>query len=846
MKKLIIVIFLVHTFDSFCQNFDGPNRIIPSTLLPNNVIELDFDNDDDLDVLFYSRFENSLVWVEYENGEYHPHRKLNIGSQIPSGNNSSFGDPQLIVAADLNGDMQNEIVFAEKWPSDNALYRVYSIENNQLVLENSWLEEGWAYRELFIVDVDFDDKLDIVGTTGNEILWYKNEGSFQFSEASSLHMLPGYASNTGIVDIDSDGDMDIVSSSANIYNGKYDTVYELQTSLHINDGAFNFADTVISDDYSIVNMEFVDLDLNGDIDIIGHRYQYWGASDNLIVLINNGLNFIINEELESLSSDHFVVEDLDGDDHLDLIIFDKAYPGINLIGVQNDGTLQVEDTVHLGSFSLPPGSSVFSNRYHDQKNFSIFDRFGKHIINISDQGDNQYALKTIYKKVLKVHEVEQADLNSDGIYDIYIKTEEGLFELKNLGEGNWDIVRSVWDEEVISPFSFGDINGDGDDDLITKSIDETQILWYENLGDHFSSFGNPISINHQEIGMFCADDIDSDGHIDLIYAALEGSQSSIYVLMGQGQGDFLETDQISSIEALPEQLIIGDLDNDMSKDILTNKTETLLGIYTLNNEGQVFNEYEISQSNVDELLIVDLDNDELNDIVFVNNTQESIFGIKNLGNGEFDQEEIIYALVARNFSNLQCTDFDGDGFEDIIAFNFHETWEDIPEITFLRNIENFNFIPHHIDYAPYSNISNSVDRFTPFFEIMEISGSSSPDLFVATASILDNASDPSFSFANFDWFENEYLLTNVPQNYIEEFDVQLIPNPVNQVSILDLGELKYVRNISIIDAQGRLIKDIGQPNSNKVQIERGDMAKGLYFIRIETELKVLALKFIIE
>ncbi len=843
MKKLIIVIFLVHTFDSFCQNFEGPNRIISSAVRARSIIELDFDNDNDLDILFYSRFEKSLVWLEYdiESEKYNPYRALSPTTVIPN-SSSTYPDPQLLAFADLNGDLQNDLVFAEKWPTENAVFRIYSIENNELTLQNTWVED-WAYRSFSFVDVDIDGKLDIVCSKWGDLFWYKNQGNYQFDEASLLYTLPLSGNSFGFVDIDSDGDIDIVSSGLTTY-------YEIGTLLHINDGTFNFTDTIISDGCAFINLEFADLDLNGYIDIIGQRYEYYiWPNDNLIWLENEDMSFVLHDELESISSDHFVIEDLDGVAPLDLLIFDKNYQGLDLIGLQNnDGLLQIEDTIQLGTFPPPANDllGLFSNRYHNHKSFIFSHFYGiDYIIRLREQGDNQYVQETVSDEILKIHAVEQADLDSDGLYDIYFKTEEGLFELKNLGDGDWDCVRRIWDGEVLSSFSFADINEDGKEDLITKSIDETQILWYENLGYHFSSLGNPITVIHQEIGSFHIDDANDDGHIDLIYAAIESSQPLIYVLMGQGQGDFLETDQISSIEALPEQLIIGDLDNDMGKDILTNKTETLLGIYTLNNEGQVFNEYEISQSNVDELLIVDLDNDELNDIVFANNVQEGIYYIKNLGNGEFDQEEIIYALVARNFSNLQSTDFDGDGFEDIIAFNFHETWEDIPEITFLRNIDNFGFIPHHIDYTPYSNIS-SVDRFTSFFEVMEISGSSSPDLFVAAASIHDNSSDPSYSFANFDWFENGYILTHVPQNSIEEFDVQLIPNPITQVSILDLGELKNVRNISIIDSQGRLIKDIGQPNSNKVQIERGDMAKGLYFIRIETELKVLALKFIIE
>ena len=68
-------------------------------------------------------------------------------------------------------------------------------------------------KNSFVVDLDSDGDLDIVSGGENKILWIKNEGSNTFSEISIELNGAGNFRYLFADDVDNDGDIDIVSAS---------------------------------------------------------------------------------------------------------------------------------------------------------------------------------------------------------------------------------------------------------------------------------------------------------------------------------------------------------------------------------------------------------------------------------------------------------------------------------------------------------------------------------------------------------------------------------------------------------------------------------------------------------
>ena len=123
--------------------------------------------------------------------------------------------------------------------------------------------------DIHVADMDNDGDLDILSAsfTDATIAWYENDGAANptWTAANIVTNATG-ASNVSAVDIDNDGDMDILSTSAN--NDKV-IWYE-------NDGAADPSWTAITissaADY-VEGLHYADLDNDGDMDVLSASYN---------------------------------------------------------------------------------------------------------------------------------------------------------------------------------------------------------------------------------------------------------------------------------------------------------------------------------------------------------------------------------------------------------------------------------------------------------------------------------------------------------------------------------------------------------------------------------------------
>ena len=127
-------------------------------------------------------------------------------------------------------------------------------------------------------DVDNDGDMDVLAAsyTGYEIFLYKNLGSGTFGQRQ---MISSAAYPIAIVpsDVDSDGDQDLIISQLDVGGLLYD-----RTVIITNLGGGNYSNIVVIANSSFNSIHVVDIDNDGDEDIIG-------ASGNTMSLgINNG------------------------------------------------------------------------------------------------------------------------------------------------------------------------------------------------------------------------------------------------------------------------------------------------------------------------------------------------------------------------------------------------------------------------------------------------------------------------------------------------------------------------------------------------------------------------------
>lgn len=93
--------------------------------------------------------------------------------------------------------------------------------------------------------------------------------------------------------------------------------------------------------------------------------------------------------------------------------------------------------------------------------------------------------------------------------------------------------------------------------------------------------------------------------------------------------------------------------------------------------------------------------------------------------------------------------------------------------------------------------------------------------------------------------KDNYRVTGLSQ--LNANDVMLFPNPAGELINLSLNANAYINNINVLDATGRLVKTIVLNNkNNQAQINTGDLARGIYFMEVNTNAGIVRKSFVRE
>ncbi len=91
--------------------------------------------------------------------------------------------------------------------------------------------------------------------------------------------------------------------------------------------------------------------------------------------------------------------------------------------------------------------------------------------------------------------------------------------------------------------------------------------------------------------------------------------------------------------------------------------------------------------------------------------------------------------------------------------------------------------------------------------------------------------------------KDNYRITGLSQ--LDANDITLFPNPAGELVNINLNANAFINNINVIDATGRLVKTIVLNNkNNQAQINTSDLAKGIYFIEVNTNAGIIRKSFV--
>ncbi|MEW8615884.1 MAG: Ig-like domain-containing protein [Candidatus Thiodiazotropha endolucinida] len=307
------------------------------------------------------------------------------------------------------------------------------------------------------VDMDGDGDLDVVSASQNDnkIAWYENDGSQNFT-AQTISTSASGAFAVTTADVDGDGDMDVLSAS----------ITDDKIAWYENDGNENFTTHTITLSADIAaSVAAADVDDDGDIDVLSASV----GDDRVVWYENDGNeNFTTHTVTTSATEARQVIAaDVDGDGDLDLLSASRSSD--KLAWYENDG---------------------FEN----------------------------FTLHTITAAAGPVSAVAAADIDGDGDLDVISAsyTDDNVVWFENDGSENFtaNTIASVTGEAF--SVAVADMDGDGDVDVLATDDAADAVTWYENVMSVTTLDGAPTFVEDGAAVVLDADVNVSDAELDAL------------------------------------------------------------------------------------------------------------------------------------------------------------------------------------------------------------------------------------------------------------------------------------------------------------------------------------------
>ena len=269
------------------------------------------------------------------------------------------------------------------------------------------------------------------------------------------------------------------------------------------------------------------------------------------------------------------------------------------------------------------------------------------------------------------YDAKAYDIDGDGDMDILAGAiNSKVVWFKNLGGGSFS-QQKIISTSINSPIesiNAADFDNDGDLDVVCAYRTANTIAWYKNQGGGiFDSTPNIISTTDNGAYAVSSADLDGDGDIDVLSAALNSNAINFYNNLGGGVfsswGSFPSVSQASDV--FPVDV---DLDGDM--DVLYSAKASNKLAWRENLGGWSFSAEKIITLNANGIYGIysaDLDGDGDMDVLSASDNDGKIAWYENLGTGVIDTTQKIITTAGVNTRAVYAADLDGDGDLDVIA-----------------------------------------------------------------------------------------------------------------------------------------------------------------------------------
>ena len=591
----------------------------------NSIHAADLDGDGDIDLISSSWRDDKIAWYENDGAappSFYPRTITEDPDGDPESGANGFGDlPVSVWAADLDGDGDLDVLAASHgdgkiawYENDGASPPVFKPH----AITGGTNREAFAdgAQMVYAADLDGDGDLDVLSasTANNRIAWYENDGNpFPSFTARVITNAAPKATSVVAADADGDGDIDVFAAGWNLI------------TFHENDGASppSFDGRAIA--YSVQGAQDVyaaDVDADGDMDLLsaGGSELAWFENDGL-----SPPSFIVrlvDASLEGACS--VTAADIDGDGDLDLLCASEKDDKI--VWFWNDGgrpPVFRPAVVTEDPDGTEPGS--FREGFAD----------GVRGIAVADlNGDGRPDLLAASWRESKIAWFSNRSGDSAGQPSRPASTSPAPPDSDPRGRVRFDPIVIASNAMGAQAVFAADLDGDGDVDVLSASVNDDRIVWYENDGKELPSF-IARTITHLADGAHAvyAVDLDGDGDMDVLSASSNDNTVAWYENDGVAPPIF--TRRIITASAGGVIAIhAADLDGDGDLDVLSASSYDGTISWFENDGGAPpgFTEFVISRTAIraSAVVAVDLDGDGDLDVLVSSSRQDKIAWYENL------------------------------------------------------------------------------------------------------------------------------------------------------------------------------------------------------------------------
>lgn len=392
--------------------------------------------------------------------------------------------------------------------------------------------------------------------------------------------------NVKTVDIDQDGDQDIISIS------------DSGIEIHLNDGSGNFTKA----DNATIGLPVVDnVTLGWSLPNFGVGHVIGNSAPDIIIAVQEvtffmGIPIGFNNATKLYTNDgsgNFTLEtgtpfntpndavigiaDLDNNGHNDIIIAGTAPNSVDDFGFfWNDGAGNFTVGPELISNRIKDGDIQFGDIDNDADlDFILGGGLEGSVIIFRNNGDMTFSVVASFSAG-EIFRASFFDADQDNDLDlVYGNSNNGDFLYINDGAGNFTLDPNFTTDPTVNfSIATGDIDGDGDQDIFLEGLfnSVTSGGFYINDGSGRFYLDTMITIPNGHAAHSVLTDVTGDGNLDLINSRV----SNLYVNAFPGFGNTVDFDGVNTY-TIPHLAAVNTLP--VTFEFWTKTTDGTVGVY---------------------------------------------------------------------------------------------------------------------------------------------------------------------------------------------------------------------------------------------------------------------------